>query len=191
MGVQPEPAVSGMTVMQAIAGRRSVRAYKPDPLSRATIETLLAAAVQAPTAMHAEPWAFAIVQDRALLRELSSVAHAAMDETTRAQVSALFKPDFNIFYDAGTLIAICARPASPFTAADCWLAAENFMLAAYAQGLGTCVIGFAVQVLNLAEWKARLGIPADMQVFAPLILGVPSGPTAVVPRRAPRILAWN
>lgn len=183
--------VQDIGVMQAIAGRRSVRAYTPETLSRDTIAKLLDAAVLAPTAMHVEPWAFVVIQDRALLRELSDAAHAAMDETTRAHANALFTLDFNIFYDAGTLIAICARPSNPFVAADCWLAAQNLMLAAYAAGLGTCVIGFAVQVLNLAATKERLGIPSDMQVFAPLIVGVPRGGTAPVGRRPPQILAWK
>jgi len=34
-------------------------------------------------------------------------------------------PEFSIFYDASTLIVICARPMGPFVAADCWLAAET------------------------------------------------------------------
>ncbi|MGV3591799.1 MAG: nitroreductase family protein [Gammaproteobacteria bacterium] len=191
MSRQPGETVKDIGVMQAIAGRRSVRAYTSETLSRDTITKLLDAAVLAPTAMHMEPWAFAVIQDRALLHKLSDAAHAAMDETTRAHADAVFTPGFNIFYDAGTLIAICARPSNPFVAADCWLAAQNLMLAAYAAGLGTCVIGFAVQVLNLAATKERLGIPPDMQVFAPLIVGVPRGDTAPVPRRPPQILAWK
>lgn len=65
--------------------------------------------------------------------------------------------------------------------ADCWLAAENLLLAAYAQGLGTCVIGFAVSALNTPEWKAELKIPAEMTAVAPMIVGVPAGVTPPVP----------
>jgi hypothetical protein len=50
-------------------------------------------------------------------------------------------PDFCVFYDAGTLIAIGAKPLGPFVTADCWLVAGNLMLAACALGLGTCCIG--------------------------------------------------
>ena len=39
-------------LFEAILARRSVRAYAPDTLDRNTIQTLLEAAVRAPTAMH-------------------------------------------------------------------------------------------------------------------------------------------
>ena len=44
-----------MTIFEAIAGRRAVRAYKPDVVDEATVRELLKEAVRAPTAMHAEP----------------------------------------------------------------------------------------------------------------------------------------
>lgn len=98
---------------------------------------------------------------------------------------------FNAFYNAGSLVVVCANAATPFAAADCWLAAENLMLAACAMGLGTCPIGLAVTALNGDAWKRELGIPADMVAIAPIILGVPAGETAAVPRKKPEILAWK
>ena len=66
---------------------------------------------------------------------------------------------FCVFYDASTLIVICAKPMGPFVSADCWLAAENLMLAASALGLGTCCIGSAIPALNSPEAKPRAGDP--------------------------------
>ena len=57
-------ADSTMTVTEAIDARRSVRSYAPDTVARASVRRLLAAAVRAPTAVHEEPWAFVIIQDR-------------------------------------------------------------------------------------------------------------------------------
>jgi nitroreductase len=96
-----------------------------------------------------------------------------------------------VFYDAGTLIAIGARPLGPFVAADCWLAAENLMLAACALGLGTCCIGSAVPALNSPETKSELGIPSDVEILAPIIVGVPREPAAEVSRRNPTIVSWT
>ena len=193
-----------MTVFEAIGKRRAVRAYRPDVVDEETVRELLKAAVHAPTAMHAEPWAFAVVQDRALLRKYSdlakvgstaerdqphALAHPAAGSTARA--AALFSlPDFNIFYDAGTLIAICAPPAA-FSAADCWLAAENLMLAACGMGLGTCCIGFAVPVLNRPDVKAELGIPPELQVVAPIVVGLPAGETPATSRKEPKVVCWR
>ena len=188
-----------MSIMEAIYGRRSVRSYTPKRLDQATIRTLLDAAVWAPTAVHEEPWAFVIVQDMAVLKNLSDRAKkifaAEAPRTHPDQASRLLdvlaQPDFNIFYNAGTLIIICARPKGPFVVADCWLAAENLMLAACAMGLGSCVIGFAVPALNTPEIKAELGIPADCTAIAPIIVGVSSGETPRTTRKEADILAWK
>lgn len=60
-----------MEVMDAIYGRRSVRAYTDKPLDRTLIEELLRAAVQAPSAHNTQPWSFVLIQDRNRLASLS------------------------------------------------------------------------------------------------------------------------
>jgi nitroreductase len=192
-------AESRMNIMEAIHKRRSVRSYLPRRLDPATIRNLLEAATWAPTAVHEEPWAFVIVQDTGVLKGLSdrakkiftAEAEHAHPEQARHLLDMLAKPDFNIFYDAGTLIIICARPKGAFVTADCWLAAENLMLTAYSMGLGSCVIGFAVPALNTSGIKAELGIPAECSAIAPIIVGVPSGETPRTTRREPEILTWK
>ena len=188
-----------MSVTDAIHKRRSVRSYSPELLDHSTIRTLLDAAVWAPTAVHEEPWAFVIVQDIAVLKSLSDRAkkifaaeaeHGHPDQARRL-LDILAQPDFNIFYNAGTLIIICGRPKGPFVVADCWLAAENLLLAAYAMGLGSCVIGFAVPALNTPEIKSELGIPTECTAIAPIIVGIPSGETPRTTRKGPDIVAWK
>jgi len=189
----------GISAMDAIHGRRSVRAYTPQRLDQATIHTLLAAAVRAPTAIHEEPWAFVILQDADMLKRVSDHAKGFfVEEMHRAHLDrgghtlAKFEqPDFNIFYDAGTLIVICGKSTGPFIVADCWLAAENLMLAAFSLGLGTCVIGSAVSGLNTPAIKDALKIPADMSAIAPIIVGVPSDESAVTSRKEPHVLSWK
>jgi nitroreductase len=186
--------------------RRSVRSYERQTLDAPTIRALLDAAVQAPTAMHLEPWAFVVVQDASTLKRCSDRAkaswakqadvhrdlHLVGEATARSHFAAqLADPAFSLFYDAGTLIVICAKPMGPFVVGDCWLAAENLMLAASAMGLGTCCIGSALPALNAPDIKSELGIPADVTAVAPIIVGVPSGDAAPVSRRDPEILSWK
>ena len=186
---------ASMSVMDAIQHRRSVRDYASKTIERKVIQTLLDAAVHAPTAMHEEPWSFAVVQDKNVLDRLSESAkklvhnEAQGSDTDRAK-HTLHVVDFHVFYNAGTLIVIFSKLQGAFAVADCWLAAENLLLAACAQGLGTCVIGFAVSALNTPEWKSELKIPAEMTAIAPMIVGVPAGETPPVPRKAPEILSW-
>jgi nitroreductase len=110
--------------------------------------------------------------------------------TGQAHAACGGQTGFPLFYNAGTLIVIYSKEQGPFVVADCWLAAENLLLSACAQGLGTCVIGFAVSALNTPEWRAELKIPTEMTAIAPMIVGVPAGETPPVPRNAPEILSW-
>jgi nitroreductase len=186
-------------VFEAILARRSVRTYAPDGLDRNTVQTLLEAAVHAPTAMHEEPWAFVVVQDHALLQRLSDLAKPIFVEEVRHRNSQgtihsfdhFTRPDFNIFHGADTLIVICAKPSSQFVTADCWLAAENLMLTACAIGLGSCVIGSAVATLNIHKVKTELGISDEYSTIAPIIVGVPVGHTPATTRKEPMILSWK
>lgn len=188
-----------MGALDAIYSRRSVRSYQPLPLDRGTVQALLDAAVRAPNAIHEEAWVFAVIQEPALLKRLSDQAKVPfLAEVRRAHLGgeshlfdAFASPEFDLFYDAGTLILIGARPLGPFVVADCWLAAENLMLAARALGLGTCVIGSAVPYLNSPEGKAMVGLPPDITIVAPIIVGVPREDAPPTPRREPEILVWK
>ncbi|MDX1929845.1 MAG: nitroreductase family protein [Pirellulaceae bacterium] len=199
MQSQAELVEKSLSAMDAIYGRRSVRDYAPERIDHATIHALLAAAVQAPTAMHEEPWAFAVVQDKQMLQSLSDTAKELLASGTdaihsvkaRLALDRFTQTEFNVFYNAGTLIVICGKPIGPFVAADCWLAAENLMLAATSKGLGSCVIGLAVPALNTPEWKLKLNIPQEINVFAPIIVGIPNSEAPSVPRKPPQILCWE
>jgi nitroreductase len=195
-----------LSALDVIFSRRSVRTYTGEPLDHETVRALLDAAVQAPTAMHAEPWTFVVVQDADALKRYSDVAkslwsaelgqhrdlHAVGEAAVRSQFGqAMADPNFNIFYDAGTLVVICAKATGLFVTADCWLAAENLMLAASAMGLGSCCIGSAVGALNTSDVKHELNIPAGVVAVAPVIVGVPAVPAAPAGRKSPEILSWK
>jgi nitroreductase len=188
-----------MSLIDAIYKRSSVRSYSPERLDETTIRTLLAAAVRAPTAVHLEPWMFAILQDTNALKRLSDRAKPLfLEEVRRAHLDRgghaldiFASPDFNMFYNASTLIIICGKPMGPFVVADCWLAAENLLLAACSMGLGTCVIGAALPALNTPDIKAELGIPDELTPIAPIIVGVPSGETPPTARKEPEVLFWK
>ena len=149
--------------------------------------------------MHEEPWAFAVIQDKQILKKLSDRAkpifvkevHHRYSQGASHSFEHLDQPDFDIFHGANTLIVICAKPMGPFVAADCWLAAENLMLAACDMGLGSCVIGSSASVLNIHKIKRELGIPDEYTAIAPIIVGVPKEETAATSRKEPLILAWK
>jgi nitroreductase len=193
-----------LNALDAIYRRRATRAFTPAIIDEPTIRELLRAAVHAPTAIHLEPWAFVVVQDLALLKAISERAkalaaspspevHKDLPRTHDAPhvPAVLADPAFNIFYNASTLIVICGKAMGPFVTADCWLAAENLMIAATALGLATCPIGFALAALGDPEIKAMLGIPFNVTAIAPIIVGVPASSPAATSRRDPEILSWK
>jgi nitroreductase len=182
-------------VFETILARRSVRSYKKNKISKGLITGLLEAAVRAPTAVHQEPWGFVIVQDGQMLKSLSDFAKPLFLAEVKKRklerpenlLDVFESPDFNIFYDADILIIICGKTSAPFYAADCWLAAENLMLAACAMGLGSCVIGSAVEAFNTSDIRRMLSIPEDFTVVAPIALGYPNDESPPTLRKAPLI----
>jgi nitroreductase len=187
-----------MSLYEAILARRSVRSYTTQPLEKGIISSLLEAAIRAPTAMHGEPWAFVIIEDKQLLRNLSDQAKPMLlrmmhHQHQHQQAFKLFElpgnQNFNIFYNAGTLILICGNTKIYSSEADCWLATENLILAACAMGLGSCIIGCALPILNLAETKIKLGIPHEFTVVAPIVIGYPDDTPTPTSRKHPRILS--
>ena len=182
-------------VLQAIGERRAVRAYTDEVLERATVERLIQSAVQAPSAMDLEPWAFVVFEGKERLREFSEQAKRVLlrspDETGSPKLRAMLAdPGFDIFYGAPVLVVICATSARSQAAEDCCLAAQNLMLAGHAEGVATCPIGLARPWLGLPETRAALGIPPTWNPVFPVILGRAREHPAPPGRRAP-LLMWR
>lgn len=202
----PKSLERPLSALDVIFTRRSVRAYARQKLDRSTVLSLLDAAVQAPTALDAEPWLFVVIQDEETLKRYSDIAkttwvdemetqlalHRPRDVDREHFLTQLRDPGFSLFYDAGTLIVIYGRTKGPFVIADCWLATENLMLAACALGLGSCVIGSAVSALDSPDAKAEFGLPAEAFAVAPIVVGVPGDDAAEARgRRDPEVVCWK
>lgn len=186
-----------MDVMEAIYARRTVRAYTDEPVARETLEALMQAAVQAPTGMNLQPWAFGVIEGVARLRELSDRTKTFMLGMME-QVPALERyrdffsnPKSNLFYDAPALIVIFAKPNGVTAENDCSMAAQNLMLAACALGLGTCWNGFFSFLANTPEMKRELGVPEDYRAVAPIIVGHPKAPAPPTQKAAPEVVFWG
>ena len=183
--------------MEAIYDRRAVREYTGVHPSRETIQELLEAAVQAPSAMDLQPWEFVIVQDAALLKRISdrskklSLHHMKPGSGLSLFRRELEDPKTDIFHGAGTAIIIVAKPGEWPAIEDCCLAAQNLMLAAHAMGLATCPIGFAREALQEPSFQKELGIGEHHLPAMAIAVGYaksrPKGP----PRKPPHVVAWR
>jgi nitroreductase len=184
-----------MDLRETIYTRRSVREFTEQPVDDDVLRQLIDAAIQAPSAVNAQPWLFCVVRDKGLLARISREAKAAMLESGPAGSAPhdfrqlLANPDFDIFYHAPALIVISSASEGPWAVENCALAAENLMLAARAAGMGTCWIGFAQGWLGTAHGKAALGLPPACRPVAPIIVGYPKSRPTPVPRTEPNI-SW-
>jgi nitroreductase len=151
-----------MTVMEAIQGRRSVRKYKPDPVSDEVLGRVLEAARLAPSGKNLQPWKFIVVRDQETRNKL---AKASAGQTFMAE--------------APVIIAACGFPEDCYARmgrymkswpVDVTIAVEHLILQAQADGLGTCWIG----AFEEEEVKDILGVPAEVKVLALTPLGWPA-----------------
>ena len=186
-----------MDFANVVHHRRSVRDYTNQPVSEEIVEELFDAAIQAPSAMNEQPWAFVVIQDTKLLKSYSDRAKSLLLNspqvaTKKPELQAMVAaPEFNVFYNSSTLIVIYAKPIGEHPDWDCCLAAENLMLAAADKGLATCPIGLAWLLFDHADVKKELKVPESYVGVMPIIVGYPAQTPAAPPRKKPEILCWK
>jgi nitroreductase len=74
-----------MDVLEAMATRRSIRGFRPDPVPRETIEAILAAASRAPSGSNIQPWHVRVTAgaEKVRLSAALRAAHDAREKATR------------------------------------------------------------------------------------------------------------
>jgi nitroreductase len=154
-----------LNTMDAIRGRHSIRKYKPDAeVTREQLDTLLEAAMLAPSACNTRPWEFVVVRGRDMLNKIAD-AH----------------PYAQMLRTASLAIIVCGLPdvqkdiATGYFPQDCAAATENILLAAAGMGLGTCWCGVYPREERIPDMKRLLGIEsASASVpFNVIAVGVP------------------
>lgn len=154
--------------------RRSVRAYKPDPVPTALLEEVLRAGTYAPTGGGRQSPVLVAITDR-----------AARDEISRLNAAVMGK-DTDPYYGAPVLVLALADPASSTWVEDASCALENMMLAAHALGLGSVWVHREREIFDSEAGKALLrawGLPETLRGVGAIALGYASGPA---PAPAPR-----
>jgi nitroreductase/NAD-dependent dihydropyrimidine dehydrogenase PreA subunit len=80
-----------------------------------------------------------------------------------------------LFHGATAAILVGTEPGASCPREDALLAAQNIALAAHAMGIGTCLIGFAVEAMRRDRSIQRsLGIPETEDIHAVIALGKPA-----------------
>lgn len=148
-----------MELMEVIAKRRSVRAYKSQEISKETLSKILEAARLAPSANNRQPWKFIVVRDQETRQKL---AKAARGQSFVGEAPIVIA---GVALDPNRIIS----GVVPGYAVDLAIALEHIALAAQDEGLGTCWIG----AFSQEEVKTILGVPDSYKIVALMPVGYP------------------
>jgi len=144
--------------------RRSVRAFTDAAVPDKDVQTLIAAAIAAPSAGNRQAWHLYVVRNREILQQL---AHEAAGQPFIADVPVAFvfclQPDLNKDRYA-------ERGRDLYCIQDSAAAIQNVLLAATDLGLGTCWCGG----FNEAKAAEILGLPANRRPVAIVPIGHPA-----------------
>lgn len=162
------PAAPGKSevVFQNILNRKSVRAYTDRAVSREQLDTLLRAAMAAPTGRDMRPWKFVVIDDKDALAALAGqLPYAKM--LPEAAAAIVVCGDLSVTDDKG-------KPSTNWTF-DCSAATENLLLAAEAMGLGAVWTGVYPYEERQTAVSQALQLPEHIIPLNLIPIGYPKG----------------
>ncbi len=167
-----------MDAMDAIMSRRSIRRFAERKPSEAEIQTLLEAAMQAPSAHNHQPWYFIVLNERRLLDAVPS-----------------FHPHAKMLPGAPLAVMVCGDTERVdkfgYLIQDCSAATENLLLAAHALGLGAVWLGIYPREERMEGMKELLRLPDTILSFALVALGYPAEKKPRARRFRPERVFYN
>lgn len=90
-----------MSVSEAVVSRRSIRRFKPEPVSREVLERVLEKAQRAPSGGNVQPWNARVVAGAPLARLVATVAEVIpQGRAAHAPEYAIYPPELDGVYEA-------------------------------------------------------------------------------------------
>ena len=151
---------------ETVHHRASERGFLPDPVSPEQWDALLKAAMAAPSAVNMQPWEFVAIEERSMLDALAKAlpyAKMALEAPAGLVVCAVTERAF--------------EKREEYAVIDASLAAENFLLAVDALGLGAVWTALYPDPEREIACRRILGIPDSVTPLAFIPFGVPRAPT--------------
>jgi nitroreductase len=173
--------------LQLVRARQSDRAYDSDrPVEPEKLTRILEAARLAPSACNAQPWRFVVVTDPTLARKVgNATASLGMNKFAKnAPVHILIvEESANITSLLGSKIK-----DKHFPLIDIGIAAAHIALAAEAEGLGSCMLGW----FDEPTIKTLVGIPPSKRLLLDITIGYPAKAKLPKSRKdATKVIAYN
>jgi nitroreductase len=147
--------------LQLLLTRRSIRDYTDQDVTEQEVETLLRAAMAAPSAGNEQPWHFVVIRRRETMEKIMQ-AHPYSDMLSEAPVCIAVLAEVALERHAGYWVQ------------DCSAATMNLLLAAHALGLGAVWLGVHPVADREAAMKEILGLPDGVECLALVAVGRPA-----------------
>ena len=169
----PKQPAAEKSALETIFSRKSVRSYTDQAVSPEQIETLLRAAMAAPTGMNLQPWRFVVVTDQTVKDALAGPRGGMIAQAPVVFVvcgkTTMSRPPF------GQPDAAPVEVENGNWTADCAAATENLLLAAEAMGLGAVWTACYPYEDRMVPTRAALGLPDNVSPFCIVPVGYPAG----------------
>lgn len=190
-------------VEQLLLGRRSMRAYKPEPPDRDLVARLLDLTQYAPSGHNARPVRWVVISTPQGVRTVAeAIVDWMRDEAGRETplAATLHLAGLVAAFDAGEdmicrdapMLAVAHAPTRGVTPVEDGIIAVTYLeLAASGAGLGACWCGYLrAAALHDAGVRRLLGIPDDHTCCGALTLGRPARRFAAAPPRPRADVRW-
>ena len=177
---QPQTSMKNK-VIENILTRVSVREFTGEKISEAQIDTLLRAAMAAPSAINKQPWAFIVVTDEAVITQLGEALPYSRCNN-RPAVAII---------PCGDLTKAIPGELADFWINDVSAATENLLLAAHAMGLGAVWTGLHPDMTRVQLVQNMLGLPEHIIPLCVVPVGVPAEQPNVKDKFKPENIHYN
>ena len=148
-----------METLDAIFTRRSVRRFSDQPVSPETVDTLLKAAMSAPSARNTQPWHFMVIDKRELLDQIAAI-HPYAKMCLQAQLAIIPCTDLNL-----------DKAAEGYWVEDISAAVQNILLAVRDQGMGAVWLGVYPNEERISEIRKLFALPYNIVPFNIIPIG--------------------
>ena len=176
-----QPKVMENQAIKNIMTRVSVREFTGEKISAEQIDTLLRAAMSAPSAINKQPWAFIVVDDEALIARLGEALPYSRCSNHPAVA----------IIPCGDLSKAIEGEMGAFWINDVSAATENLLLAAHAMGLGAVWTGLHPDMNRARLVQDMLGLPEHIIPLCVVPIGVPAEQPAVKDKYKPENIHFN
>lgn len=164
-----------------IMTRMSVREFTGEKISDGQIDTLLRAAMAAPSAINKQPWAFVVVTEDSVLSKLGEVLPYSRCSNHPA-IAVI---------PCGDLSKAIEGEMAGFWINDVSAATENLLLAAHAMGLGAVWTGLHPDMKRAGMVQEMLGLPEHIIPLCVVPVGVPAEKPEVKDKYKPENIHYN